>query len=136
AGTEECRASSRQTGGGWPSQGSLPTHRGELAEPGGYHDFISRQWGRGGMSPRPPASMLPVFYTLYQDPEPWEQTSKFHDGRPLAQNIRDKWDYMMRNDLSASPMFLDVQGDRSDPDSVAETPMLRMVDRNDEGIVV
>ena len=33
-------------------------------------------------------------------------------------------------------MFLDVQGDRSDPDTVAETPMLRMVDTNDDGIVV
>ena len=33
-------------------------------------------------------------------------------------------------------MFLDVQGDRSDPDTVAETPMLRMVDKTDEGIVV
>jgi 4-hydroxyphenylacetate 3-monooxygenase len=29
-----------------------------------------------------------------------------------------------------------VQGDRSDPDTVAETPQLRMVDKNDEGIVV
>ena len=25
------------------------------------------------MFTRPPASMLPVFYTLYQDPEPWEE---------------------------------------------------------------
>ena len=78
----------------------------------------------------------PVFYTLYQDPEPWESESQGHDGRPLAQNIRDKWEYLKSNDLSASPMFLDVQGDRSDPDTVAETPMLRMVDKNDEGIVV
>src|SRR5205823_6177983 len=91
---------------------------------------------RGGMFTRPPASMLPVFYTLYQDPEPWEEQSVGHDGRPLAQNIRDKWDYLMRNDFSASPMFLDVQGDRSDPSKVAETPTLRMVDKNGEGIVV
>ena len=53
--------------------------------------------GRGARCSRgPPASMLPVFYTLYQDPEPWEQESQGHDGRPLAQNIRDKWDYLMR----------------------------------------
>jgi 4-nitrophenol 2-monooxygenase / 4-nitrocatechol 4-monooxygenase, oxygenase component len=42
----------------------------------------------------------------------------------------------MRGDLSASPMFLDVQGDRSSPDTVAATPQLRMVDKNDQGIVV
>ena len=69
--------------------------------------------------------MLPVFYTLYQDPEPWESESRGHDGRPFADNIRNAWDYLKSNDLSASPMFLDVQGDRSDPDSVADTPMLR-----------
>src|SRR5437660_2055970 len=33
-------------------------------------------------------------------------------------------------------MFLDVQGDRSDPATVAETPMLRMTSKNEEGIVV
>ena len=101
-----------------------------------YHDYIFRHWSRGGMFTRPPASMLPVFYTLYQDPEPWESESQGHGGRPLAQNVRDKWEYLKSNDLSASPMFLDVQGDRSDPDSVADTPMLRIVDKSDDGIVV
>jgi aromatic ring hydroxylase len=125
-----------ENGERWAKHWFLPRTKEELVERRRYHDFIFRKWGRGAMFQRPPASMLPVFYTLYQDPEPWEETSKFHDGRPLAQNIRDKWDYMMRNDLSASPMFLDVQGDRSDPNTVADTPMLRMVDRNDEGIVV
>ena len=88
------------------------------------------------MFTRPPASMLPVFYTLYQDPEPWESESRGHDGRPLAQNIRDAWEHLKSGDLSASPMFLDVQGDRSDPDTVAETPQLRMIEKNDEGVVV
>jgi aromatic ring hydroxylase len=125
-----------ENGERWAKHWFLPRNKEELVARRHYHDFVFRKWSRGGMFTRPPASMLPVFYTLYQDPEPWEETSKFHDGRPLAQNIRDKWDYMMRNDLSASPMFLDVQGDRSDPGTVAETPMLRMVDRNEEGIVV
>jgi 4-hydroxyphenylacetate 3-monooxygenase len=114
----------------------LPRTKEDLTLRREYHTFIFKHWAKGGMFTRPPASMLPVFYTLYQDPEPWEAESRLHDGRPLAQNIRDKWDYLRSNDLSASPMFLDVQGDRSSPDTVAETPQLRMVDRNDEGIVV
>ena len=104
-----------ENGERWAKHWFLPRTKEELVERRRYHDFIFRKWARGAMFTRPPASMLPVFYTLYQDPEPWEETSKFHDGRPLAQNIRDKWEYLMRNDLSASPMFLDVQGDRSDP---------------------
>ena len=120
----------------WAKHWFLPHSKEDLVERREYHDYIFRHWSRGGMFTRPPASMLPVFYTLYQDPEPWESESQGHGGRPLAQNIRDKWEYLKSNDLSASPMFLDVQGDRSDPDSVADTPMLRIVDKSDDGIVV
>ena len=102
-----------------------------------YHDFVFRKWARGAMFTRPPASMLPVFYTLYQDPEPWEQESQGHDGRPLAQNIRDKWDYLMRErPLGVADVPRRPGRPLVDPDTVAETPMLRMVDKNDEGIVV
>ncbi|MGZ4234338.1 MAG: 4-hydroxyphenylacetate 3-hydroxylase N-terminal domain-containing protein, partial [Solirubrobacteraceae bacterium] len=120
----------------WAKHWFLPRNKEDLVARREYHDYVFRNWARGAMFTRPPASMLPVFYTLYQDPEPWESESRGHDGRPLAQNIRDKWEYLKSNDFSASPMFLDVQGDRSDPDSVAETPMLRMVEKNDQGIVV
>lgn len=120
----------------WAKHWFLPRTKEDLVARREYHDYLFRHWARGGMFTRPPASMLPVFYTLYQDPEPWEEESRGHDGRPLAQNIRDKWDYLKANDFSASPMFLDVQGDRSDPGSVAETPMLRMVKRSEAGIVV
>ena len=125
-----------ENGERWAKHWFLPRNKEDLVARREYHDYVFRHWARGAMFTRPPASMLPVFYTLYQDPEPWESESEGHDGRPLAQNIRDKWEYLRSNDFSASPMFLDVQGDRSDPDSVAETPMLRMVDKNDEGIVV
>jgi 4-nitrophenol 2-monooxygenase / 4-nitrocatechol 4-monooxygenase, oxygenase component len=125
-----------ETGERWAKHWFLPRTKEELVQRREYHDFLFRKWANGSMFTRPPASMLPVFYTLYQDPEPWEQESTMHDGRPLAQNIRDKWEYLKSNDFSASPMFLDVQGDRSSPDTVAETPQLRMVDRSDEGIVV
>lgn len=100
-----------------------------------YYELIWKHF-QGAMYMRPPASMLPVFYTMVDDPDPWEQNSKFHDGRPLAQYIRDQWKYLRDNDLSFSPMFLDLQYDRSRDDALAETPMLRMVDRNDKGIVV
>ena len=120
----------------WARHWFLPRTKEDLRVRREYHELVFRKWARGAMFTRPPASMLPVFYTLYQDPEPWEQESQGHDGRPLAQNIRDKWDYLMRGDLSASPMFLDVQGDRSSPDTVAATPQLRMVEKNDQGIVV
>jgi 4-hydroxyphenylacetate 3-monooxygenase len=125
-----------ENGERWAKHWFLPRNKEDLVARREYHDYVFRNWARGAMFTRPPASMLPVFYTLYQDPEPWESESQGHDGRPLAQNIRDKWDYLKSNDFSASPMFLDVQGDRSDPDSLAETPMLRMVDKNDQGIVV
>jgi aromatic ring hydroxylase len=125
-----------ENGERWAKHWFLPRTKEDLVARREYHDYVFRHWSRGAMFTRPPASMLPVFYTLYQDPEPWESESVGHGGRPLAQNIRDKWDYLKSNDLSASPMFLDVQGDRSNPDTVAETPMLRVVDNNDEGIVV
>ncbi|HEX6458515.1 MAG TPA: 4-hydroxyphenylacetate 3-hydroxylase N-terminal domain-containing protein [Thermoleophilaceae bacterium] len=125
-----------ENGERWAKHWFLPRNKEDLVARREYHDYLFRHWARGAMFTRPPASMLPVFYTLYQDPEPWESESRGHDGRPLADNIRNAWETMKSQDLSASPMFLDVQGDRSDPDSVAETPMLRMVDKNDEGIVV
>ncbi|MGZ4323343.1 MAG: 4-hydroxyphenylacetate 3-hydroxylase N-terminal domain-containing protein, partial [Solirubrobacteraceae bacterium] len=108
-----------ENGERWAKHWFLPRNKEDLVARREYHDYVFRHWARGAMFTRPPASMLPVFYTLYQDPEPWESESQGHDGRPLAQNIRDKWEYLKSNDFSASPMFLDVQGDRSDPDSVA-----------------
>ena len=120
----------------WARHWFLPRTKEDLRVRREYHELVFRKWARGAMFTRPPARMLPVFYTLYQDPEPWEHESQGHDGRPLAQNIRDKWDYLMRGDLSASPMFLDVQGDRSSRDTVAATPQLRMIEKNDQGIVV
>jgi 4-hydroxyphenylacetate 3-monooxygenase len=75
-------------------------------------------------------------YTLIDDPEVWEQQTVFGKGRPFAQNIRDCFDYLKRDDLAIAPMFLDVQYDRSNPDSVHETPMLRIVKETDEGVIV
>jgi len=113
----------------------LPRSKEDIVRRRHYYELVWKHL-QGAMYKRPPCSMLPVFYTMVDDPDPWEQNSKFHDGRPLAKYIRDQWKSLRDNDLSFSPMFLDVQYDRSRDDALAETPMLRMVDRNDKGIVV
>ena len=58
----------------WAKHWFLPRTKEDLVARREYHDYIFRHWARGAMFTRPPASMLPVFYTLYQDPEPWEKT--------------------------------------------------------------
>src|SRR5690348_8826949 len=113
----------------------LPRSKEDIVRRRHYYELVWKHL-QGAMYKRPPCSMLPVFYTMVDDPDPWEQNSKFHDGRPLAKYIRDQWKHLRDNDLSFSPMFLDVQYDRSRDDALAETLMLRMVDRNDKGIVV
>src|ERR1044072_7756156 len=66
----------------------LPRDKADLVARREYHEHVFRHWARGAMFTRPPASMLPVFYTLYQDPEPWESESRGHDGPPPAQELR------------------------------------------------
>ena len=41
------------------------------------------------------------------------------EGRPLAQNIVDFWNFAKANDLVVAPHFVDPQADRSDPDAHA-----------------
>jgi aromatic ring hydroxylase len=113
----------------------LPRSKDDVVRRRRYYEFWWRHF-KGGMFTRPPCSMNVVMFAQVDDPQPWEDNSRLSDGRPLAQNIRDQWDRLVRDDLSISPMFLDVQYDRSRDDAMAETPMLRMIDRNDEGIVV
>lgn len=113
----------------------LPRCKEDVARRRGYYEFWWRHFN-GGMFTRPPCSMNVVMFAQVDDPQPWEDNSRFSDGRPLAQYIRDQWARLVREDLSISPMFIDVQYDRSRDDALAETPMLKLVDRNDEGIVV
>ncbi|TDL75848.1 4-hydroxyphenylacetate 3-hydroxylase [Rhodococcus qingshengii] len=112
-----------------------PTSKEEVIKRRKFHEFWSRHF-KGGMFTRPPAGMNVVYYAIIDDPEPWEQNSRFHDGRPLATYIRQNWDRLRKNHLSISPMFLDVQYDRSREGAAAETPMLQMVDKNEKGITV
>ncbi|MGD9995560.1 MAG: 4-hydroxyphenylacetate 3-hydroxylase N-terminal domain-containing protein [Ilumatobacteraceae bacterium] len=113
----------------------LPTSKEQVVQRRRYYEFWWRTF-KGAIFTRPPASMNCVMFAQVDDPEPWETNSTLHDGQPLAQNIRDQWNRLKTADLSISPMFLDVQYDRSREDAMAETPMLHMVRRDDEGIVV
>ena len=77
-----------------------------------------------------------MLVTYIDDPEPWEKASIGADGRGLADNIRNFWQHAMDNDLVVAPHFVDPQADRSDPNAHANSPALRIVRTNDEGIVV
>jgi 4-hydroxyphenylacetate 3-monooxygenase len=111
----------------------LPKSKEDLVERRKYHEFF---WHHSQVWTRPPASTNTVMYTLIDDPEVWEEQSTMGGGRPFAQNIRDCWELLRREDRTIAPMFLDVQYDRSDPDSVEETPMLKIIEETDDGVVV
>jgi aromatic ring hydroxylase len=113
----------------------LPTDKEQVVWRRKYYEFWWKTF-KGAIFTRPPCSMNCVMFAQVDDPEPWEENSTLHDGHPLAQNIRDQFARLKRDDLSISPMFLDVQYDRSRDDAMGETPMLKMIDKNDDGIIV
>jgi aromatic ring hydroxylase len=91
---------------------------------------------KGGIFTRLPCSQNTVGFTLIDDPEPWQEQSTLSNGRALAENIRRWWAHIRENDLSVSPMFIDLQIDRSSPQEQAKQPILRIVERNEDGVVV
>jgi 4-hydroxyphenylacetate 3-monooxygenase len=111
----------------------LPRSKEDVIVRRNYHEFF---WRHSQVWTRPPASTNTVMFTLVDDPDVWEEQTVFGKGRPFAQNIRDCWDALRREDRAIAPMFLDVQFDRSDPDSVRESPMLQIVKETDEGVIV
>jgi aromatic ring hydroxylase len=86
--------------------------------------------------PRTPDSQNYMLVTYIDDPGPWEKAAIGADGRGLADNIRNFWQFAMDNDLVVAPHFVDPQADRSDPNAHATSPALRIVSSNDEGIIV
>ena len=70
--------------------------------------------------PRTPDSQNYMLVTYIDDPEPWEKAAIGADGRGLADNIRNFWQYAMDNDLVVAPHFVDPQADRSDPERARE----------------
>ena len=77
-----------------------------------------------------------MLVTYIDDPEPWEKAAIGADGRGLADNIRNFWQHAMDHDLVVAPHFVDPQADRSDPNAHANSPALRILSTNDEGILV
>ena len=100
-----------------------------------YHEAILREMA-GGSFGRLPDGNNYVLTTYADDPEPWEAQSIGTEGRHLAQNIRDFLKVARDNDLNCALNFVDPQVDRSDPDSHARSPNLRVIERNEDGIIV
>lgn len=114
----------------------LPRSKEELARRRKYTDFLCRHF-KGGIFTRPPAGMNVVMFTQVDDQRPWAEGSRFKNGhRDLSGNIQRQWEEVTTKDLAISPMFLDVQFDRSRDNAMAETPMLKIVEERDEGILV
>jgi 4-hydroxyphenylacetate 3-monooxygenase/chlorophenol-4-monooxygenase component 2 len=100
-----------------------------------YLEFIMKQFVAASM-PRTPDSQNYMLVTYIDDPEPWEKAAIGAEGRSLADNIRNFWHYAMERDLVVAPHFVDPQADRSDPNAHANSPALRIVATNDDGILV
>jgi 4-hydroxyphenylacetate 3-monooxygenase/chlorophenol-4-monooxygenase component 2 len=100
-----------------------------------YLEFIMKEFVAASM-PRSPDAQNYMLVTYIDDPEPWEKSSIGAEGRGLADNIRNFWQFAMDNDLVVAPHFVDPQADRSDPNAHATSPALRIVKTTDEGIVV
>ena len=100
-----------------------------------YLEFIMKRF-IAASCPRTPDSQNYMLVTYIDDPEPWEKAAIGADGRGLADNIRNFWQFAMDNDLVVAPHFVDPQADRSDPNAHANSPALRIVATGDEGIRV
>jgi aromatic ring hydroxylase len=112
----------------------IPRNKEELRRRRAFYETVMREIGGTAFS-RMPDSSNAVLLTYIDDPEPWETQSIGTEGRPLAQNIRDKWAFFAENDIFTSAMFIDPQTDRSG-DGAGPSPALTIVAENDEGIIV
>lgn len=112
----------------------MPKNKEQAVERREYFDYIFRHF-RGGQWSRLPCSNNTVMMLLVDDPEPWEAQTVFGKGKPMADNIRRAWADLKDGDLAASPMFIDIQFDRSGSDHT-DIPMLRMIEERDDGILV
>jgi len=100
-----------------------------------YHETIMRELG-GTSFPRMPDTNNYPLLTYVDDPQPWENAAIGAEGRGLAKNIIDFFEFARNNDLNCTPQFVDPQADRSTPDAQARSPALRIVETNDDGIIV
>ena len=114
----------------------LPRNKEDVVRRRKYTDFLCRHF-KGGIFTRPPAGMNVVMFTQVDDQKPWAEGSRFKGARrDLSGNIQRQWDEVTSKDLAISPMFLDVQFDRGRDNAMAETPMLKILEERDDGILV
>ncbi|MBR0750523.1 4-hydroxyphenylacetate 3-hydroxylase [Bradyrhizobium japonicum] len=114
----------------------LPRSKEDVVKRREYCDFLCRHF-KGGIFTRPPAGMNVVMFTQVDDQKPWSDNSRFSGKkRDLSGNIQRQWEEVTSQDLAISPMFLDVQFDRGRDNAMAETPMLKIIEERDDGILV
>ncbi len=111
------------------------TDKAELRRKRSYIETVIKEMG-GGATPRTPDVNNYVLATYVDDPKPWSQQSIGTDGRDLTEGLLDFYQFAQDGDLNVVPAFVDPQTDRSRESAQAESPALRVVERNDEGIVV
>ena len=114
----------------------LPRNKEDAVRRRKYNEFIFRHF-KGGIFTRPPMGMNVVMFTQVDDQAPWAENSRFKNGhRDLSGNIQRQWEEVTTKDLAISPMFVDVQYDRGREDALGDTPMLSIIEENDDGILV
>src|SRR5882757_8901095 len=107
----------------------------ELRRKRRYHETVMREIGAASF-PRTPDTNNYMLLTYIDDPAPWGKSSVGAGGRDLSQNIVDFFKFARDNDLNFTPQFVDPQTDRSSTEAQAKSPALRVVETNDQGIVV
>ena len=100
-----------------------------------YCETVLRELAGASFGRLPDANNYTLL-TYKDDPEPWEKQSIGTEGRNLAQNIRDFLKLAEDKDLNCPLNFVDPQADRSSPDAQARSPNLRVVSKNERGIIV
>lgn len=113
-----------------------PRNQHDLERRRDYANQVIRSFG-GGAFGRLPQSNNGNWYAFVDDTTPWAELSKDTPATvDLARNIIADFEANRDADLWTVPLLNDVQRDRSDPSVAARNPMLRVKERNDEGIVV
>src|SRR5438093_12106228 len=110
-------------------------NKAELRRKRKYHETVMRELAAASF-PRTPDVNNYVLTTYIDDPAPWETQAIGADGRVSAKNIVDFVRFAKKHDFNCAPQFVDPQMDRSNPDAQQKSPGLRIIEKNDKGIIV
>lgn len=101
-----------------------------------FHELVLREIGYGQFGRTPDVNNL-VYLTYIDHPEPWaEQSLDVPEGKIKPENLVNFWNRIRDENLNVAPAVIDAQPNRSKPEAYHESPDLRCVEKNDEGIVV